>query len=403
MCPSYQVTLEERHSTRGRARLLEEMLRGINDRDAPLQQAWRSHAVEEALDLCLACKGCKSDCPVNVDMALYKAEFRHHFYRSRLRSRSAYAMGLIHWWSRVASRMPRLANFALRHEPMAAVLKWVAAVAPERDLPTFADPTFRDWFFTQHDGSRSGTPVILWPDTFNNYFDTDTLRSTVHVLESAGCMVRVPQRALCCCRPLFYEGMLDLARLKIGEILEVLSADIAAGVPVVGIEPACVGTFRDELTHLFPNDHRAHALASQTFSLPEFLRRLNYQPPTIGGRALLHVHCNEHAVLDADAGHALLRETGLDCERLRSGCCGMAGSFGYEADKYEISRRIGEQALLPAVRAAPGDAMIITDGFSCREQIRHGTAREPLHLAQVLARHIDVVATAQTSRSKISS
>jgi FAD/FMN-containing dehydrogenase/Fe-S oxidoreductase len=384
MCPSYMGTHEEMHSTRGRARLLEEMLRGINDPDAPLQGGWRSKAVEEALDLCLACKGCKSDCPVNVDMATYKAEFRYHHYRRRLRPRSAYAMGLIYWWSCVASFAPRAVNFSLHQEPIASILKRIANVAPERDLPVYARQTFRDWFVRSHDGPCDGDPVILWPDTFNNYFDPPVLRAAVQVLERAGCTVRIPVQSLCCGRPLFFEGMLDLARYQLRRIIDVLEPDIAAGRPIVGLEPACVATFRDELCRLFPDDPRARSLSRQTFSLGEFLDKRDFQPRALSGRALLHVHCNAHAVLEPEADRAVLARTGLDCERLRAGCCGMAGSFGYETKKYGLSRRIGEQSLLPQVRDAH-DAMIVADGFSCREQIRHGTGRAPLHLAQVLA------------------
>jgi Fe-S oxidoreductase len=316
---------------------------------------------------------------------MYKAEFRHHHYKRRLRPRSAYTMGLIYWWSRLASRTPALTNFMLRQEPLATALKRIAQVTPHRQMPAYARETFKRWFFGRHESRMGGEPVVLWPDTFNNYFEPGVLRAAVEVLESAGCAVRVPWRSLCCCRPLFYEGMLDLARAKLAEILDVLAPEIAAERPVVGLEPACVSTFRDELTHLFPNDPRAEKLARNTFSLAEFLQRRDYRPPEATGRALVHVHCNEHAVLDPAAGVSLLQRAGLEAERLRSGCCGMAGSFGYEADKYDISVRIGEQMLLPTVRDAPRDALIVADGFSCREQIRHGTSREPVHLAQVLA------------------
>jgi len=380
MCPSYRVTHEEQHSTRGRARLLWEMLQG-----EVLRDGWRDRHVREALDLCLACKGCKSDCPMNVDMATYKAEFLSHYYAGRLRPRAAYAMGLIHWWARAAALAPGLAN-ALASAPGAgALLKAVAGIAPARRLPRFASQTFSQWF-RRRPVRAGGRRVILWPDTFNDHFFPRTARNAVEVLEAAGCRVELPRAGLCCGRPLYDWGMLDLARRQLRRILDVLRDDIRAGVPVIVLEPSCAAVFRDELLGLFPDDEDARRLAAQTLLLGEFVAR---QVPAEGlprlrGRALVQVHCHQHAVLDRNADDTVLRRLGLDVDVLDAGCCGMAGSFGFERGHYDVSVAVGEHAVLPAVRAAAADTLIVADGFSCREQIEQTAGRRTLHLADVL-------------------
>jgi FAD/FMN-containing dehydrogenase/Fe-S oxidoreductase len=393
MCPSYMVTREEKHSTRGRARLLFEML----ERDAIGQRGWRDESVKEALDLCLACKGCKRDCPVNVDMAAYKAEFLHHYYAGRPRPRSAYAFGLIYWWARLASRVAPVANFVARAPGLAALAKAAAGMAPERRIPRFAGRTFKDWWRARERGRErergqrpDGPRVILWPDTFNNYFHPETAQAAVEVLEAAGRRVVVPETPLCCGRPLYDYGMLRLARRQLLQILDALRDEIRAGTPLVGLEPSCLAVFRDELGRQLPHDEDARRLARQSFLLSEYLEREapGWQPPRLAGRrrkALVQAHCHHHAVMKLDAEQRVLGKLGLEFELLDAGCCGMAGSFGFEkGERYEVSVRCGERALLPAVRQAAADTLIVADGFSCREQIAQGTARRGLHLAQVL-------------------
>ncbi|MCA1827813.1 MAG: FAD-binding and (Fe-S)-binding domain-containing protein [Myxococcales bacterium] len=371
MCPSYMVTREEQHSTRGRAHLLFEMLQGN-----PLDGGWRSPAVKEALDLCLACKGCKGECPVNVDMATYKAEFLAHYYKGRLRPRAAYAMGLIHWSARVASRMPRLAN------AVGALLKPLAGIARQRRLPKFATQTFRDWF-DRRPRPGKGERVILWADTFNNFFHPEILKAAVEVLEDAGCDVIVQGEKLCCGRPLYDYGMLDLARSKLRQILDDLRDEIERGTPVVGLEPSCISVFRDELRGIFPHDADAQRLRRQTFLLSEFLVDRKWKPPPLHRKAIVHGHCHHKAVLGWKKEVELLKQVLPEHEIVDSGCCGMAGSFGYEADKYEISMQVGERRLLPKVRDAPKDTLIVADGFSCHGQIETAD-RKPVHIAQVL-------------------
>jgi Fe-S oxidoreductase len=380
MCPSYRATHEEKWCTRGRAHLLFEMLEGD-----PLTDGWRSEPVREALDMCLACKGCKSDCPVNVDMATYKAEFMSHHYEGRLRSRAAYAMGLIFWWARAASHVPWLANFCLRTPGLSNLFKAIGGIAQQRTLPRFAAQTFRDWFFERPVTDDGRPQVVLWPDTFNNYLHPEPLKDAVAVLEAAGYRVLVPRPALCCARPLYAEGMLDLARRQLTKSMDTLAPWVDRSLPLVGLEPSCIASFRDELPNLFPGDERAHWLGRNTFILSEFLDRIGYVPPPLQRKALVHAHCHHHAVIGLDAEKRLLGKLGLDAEFLDDGCCGMAGSFGFDAKRVDVSLAIGELGLLPAVRAADADTLIITNGFSCRQQIEQCTGRVALDISQVLA------------------
>ncbi|HZQ61234.1 MAG TPA: FAD-linked oxidase C-terminal domain-containing protein [Casimicrobiaceae bacterium] len=382
MCPSYRVTREEKHSTRGRARMLFEMQKG-----EVIRGGWRDPHVRDALDLCLACKGCKGDCPVNVDMATYKAEFMSHHYRGRVRPMPAYSMGLIYWWARAAAHAPRLANAFTQGEALSRITRRLGGLTPERPLPAFASPTFAHWFKREH-RSRSasaGRRVILWPDTFTNHFLPEAGKAAVAVLTAAGCDVVLPKRPLCCGRPLYDWGMLDLALSLWRQTLATLKDDIEAGTPVIGLEPACVAAFRDELANLLPYDENAKRLCKQTFMLSEFLRDIGYRPPRLERRALVHMHCNHRAVMHTDAEEWLLRELGVDYQVPDDGCCGLAGSFGFERHKYELSMKIGEQKLLPAVRGAHPDTLVVADGFSCREQIRHGAQRRALHVAEIAA------------------
>ena len=446
MCPSYRATHDEEHSTRGRAHLLWEMTQGQNRKDAVIRDGWRSEAVKESLDLCLACKGCKSDCPVSVDVATYKAEFLSHYYEGRVRPRSAYAFGNIDLWARLASNAPGLVNLTTQLPFLRDIAKLVAGIPPQRTIPAFGPETFKQWFHrTRETNSRrggrirppreaqragieqrlarerrdspdsTGTPVspwksgpsgprqadqknrasapevLLWPDTFNNYFQPATARAAVEVLEAAGYRVLLPRAALCCGRPLYDFGMLDRAESLLLNFLDELSPEIEAVIPVVGLEPSCVAVFRDELLNLFPHDQRAQALSQQTFLLSEFLDRNSHNAPLpqLHRKALLHGHCHHKSIMKMTAEESLLHRIGIDFQSPAPGCCGMAGSFGFEHDKYDISAAIGELELLPAIRRAPPDWLIIADGFSCREQIAQGTGRHALHLAEVLQMALD--------------
>jgi Fe-S oxidoreductase len=382
MCPSFMVTREEKHSTRGRARLLFEMLSG-----GALEAGWRDEHVKEALDLCLACKGCRSDCPARVDLATYKSEFLSHYYQGRLRPRAAYAMGLIRWWARAGALAPGLANALTGTEPFARLIKAAGGIAPQRRLPALARRTFRSWFRARRGGRGDGPRVILWPDTFNDHFHPQTARAAVVALEAAGYRVEIPDRPLCCGRPLYDWGMLDLARSLLRDLLGAMRPAIVAGTPVVVLEPSCLAVFRDEALNLLADDPDAQRLARQCVSLGEFLQRdaRHAGLPALRRRTVVHGHCHQKAVVGLQGELAVLDRLGVGYDVLDSGCCGMAGAFGFEKDKYEVSMKVGERVLLPAVRAAAKDVLVMADGFSCREQIAQATDRRALHLADVLA------------------
>ncbi|MCW5575815.1 MAG: FAD-binding oxidoreductase [Burkholderiales bacterium] len=382
MCPSYRATREERHSTRGRARLLGEMLRGEIIRDG-----WQSDEVREALELCLACKGCRNDCPTHTDMASYKAEFMHHHYRGRLRPRQAYTMGWIHRWARMASIAPRLVNL-LTHTPgLSALLKFAGGVAQRREIPKFARRSFRKWFSRRKPAAAGARGrVILWTDTFNNHFQPGSAAAAVEVLEALGYTVSVPPQGLCCGRPLYDFGLLDTARGQLRDILDALEDDIRAGTPVIGLEPACLSVFRDELPNLLADDLRAAKLAKQCSLFSDFLMTVpGWEPPRLGGEALVHGHCHQKSVFGMAAEMALLKRLGIQARTAESGCCGMAGAFGFHPKHVEVSVKAAESALLPAVRAADEKTLIVASGYSCREQIAQLSDRKALHIAEVVA------------------
>ncbi|MBI3048083.1 MAG: FAD-binding protein [Acidobacteria bacterium] len=407
MCPSYMATLEEEHSTRGRAHMFFEVLQG-----EVLKDAWNNEHVKRSLDLCLSCKACKSECPANVDLATYRSEFLSHYYETHRRPLEAYAFGLIDRWARLASTAPRLANAAARAPGLSALVRRALHLAPERDLPRFATTTFRRWA-RRHGvrmigkagppprslarwgasgarGAAAGRAVILWADTFNNYFHPDAAVAAFEVLAHAGFDVSVPGGHLCCGRPLYDFGMLDRAKTYLRLVMDALGPQIDAGLPIVVLEPSCASVFRDELRNLFPDDPRAERLRSQTFVLSEFLtKHAPEYSPRLSRTVLLHGHCHQKAIMKMDHEVALLQKTGAELHVPDAGCCGMAGPFGFAADKIGVSKAIGERVLLPAVRCASEDTLIVADGFSCQEQIAQLTGRRAIHLAQALRLAID--------------
>lgn len=316
-----------------------------------------------------------------------RAEFLSHYYTRRLRPKAAYALGLVPLWARPASLVPQLINAATQHPLVSRALKAAVGIAPERPLPAFAARTFRDWFRGRPPAVLDGPRVLLWPDTFTNYFEPHIPIAATEVLEAAGFRVGIPDRWLCCGRPLYDYGMLTLAKRFLRNILDDLRPAISAGVPLVGLEPSCVAVFRDELVSLFPNDLDARRLAQQSYVLAEFLEKQasDLALPELGSRALVQMHCHQAAVVSADAEERVLQRLGLDFEIPDSGCCGMAGSFGYEqGERYEVSMKCAERVILPGVREASEDTLILADGFSCRQQIAQGSNRQPLHLAEVI-------------------
>ena len=407
MCPSFMATGEELHSTRGRAHLLWELMQG-----ELLPNQWQNAAVKESLELCLSCKACKSECPVSVDMATYKAEFLAHHFEHTRRPISHYAFGRIDRIARLASLAPggpTLVN-AINNAPgIRNLIKSRLHIHPSRSFPRFAKPYTRSKasrvprgfsLGSLPNGEQNGASaprvclpsrrpqVLLFADTFNNYFHPQTMAAAHQVLARAGFDVQIPRQHLCCGRPLYDFGLLTTAKQYLLKILDTLAPQLAAGLPIVVLEPSCASVFRDELTNLLPHEPRAAQLRNQTYLLSEFLIKFapEYTPPQIEEKIIVHGHCHHSATMGMHDELSLLKKTGADVTLLDSGCCGMAGPFGFEADKFEISQTLGNRVLLPAVRAAAPTTIILTDGFSCSEQITQNTSTRPLHLAELLAR-----------------
>lgn len=380
MCPSFLVTHEEKDTTRGRAHLLFEMFHG-----GVINSGWRSKEVLDSLDLCLTCKGCKKECPVDVDIATYKAEFLSHYYHHRIRPRPAYMMGLIGFWGLLGSRAPRLANFFSQTPGLSNIAKAVGGIARQRRLPKFAAQTFRQWYAQNRSPrSTSGERVALYTDPFNDCFYPHTLQAACMVLKYWGYDVMIPPGRVTSPRALIHYGWLKLAKAEIRKTLGQLSPFIEEGVPVIFCEPSTASVFRDEVPSLLPTDRDGQRLAKLSYLLSEFVEDKDIQVPKLDGKAIFHGHCHQKAVLNPDAARNILKKMDLDFEEPQQTCCGMAGSFGFEAPHYEVSMKIAELGLFPAIRRAPERTYIVADGFSCRTQIEEGTGRQALHLGELI-------------------
>jgi FAD/FMN-containing dehydrogenase/Fe-S oxidoreductase len=385
MCPSFRATGDERDSTRGRARTLQEMLAG-----GVVADGWRSIAVRDALDLCLACKGCKRDCPVEVDMATYKSEFLYQHYRHRPRPAAHYALGFLPLWARLARMAPGLANRLLAGRRSGAALRRLGGIAPPRPLPRFADRTLRAWWHGA-DRPAGGQDVLLWVDTFTDHFTPGVGRAAVEVLEAAGFRVRLPERPLCCGLTWLSTGQLGIARRHLRRVLDALDPALRAGTPLVVLEPSCAAVLREDARSLLGDDPRVRRLAAATHTLAELLERRApaWRPGPLQRRVVVQTHCHQHAVLGSAADDRVLERLGVEAVRLDAGCCGMAGNFGFEAGHYRTSVAIAELSLLPALRAEPPGTVVLADGFSCRTQIEQLAGRPVLHLAELLRLALD--------------
>jgi FAD/FMN-containing dehydrogenase/Fe-S oxidoreductase len=386
MCPSYRATGLEQHSTRGRARLLWEMLAG-----ALKEEGFQSESVHEALDLCLSCKACKTECPVQVDMAAYKAEFLAQRYKGRLHPLRHYVFGFADKLARFGSVAPALTNAVLTGPVTSSVVKRIAGVAHERELPRLASRSYQQVRSArEQNGSAQARKVLLWPDTWNNYYHPQTLDAAETVLSLAGFHVETPQGHICCGRPLYDFGLLDHARGYLANVLDRVAPQIEAGMPFVFLEPSCASVFKDELLEFFPKDLRAQRLSRQVWLLADLLasEAPEWIPSRLeGAHILIHGHCHHKAVFGGPANEIeILRRAGANVEPIKAGCCGMAGPFGFEAEKFEVSKAIAEDGLLPAVESAGPMTILVADGFSCREQISQLGHKHALHFAEVLAR-----------------
>ena len=382
MCPSYRATKEERFSTRGRSRLFWEMLQG-----EVIKDGWESQELKDALDTCLSCKGCKSDCPAHVDMASYKAEFLSHYHEKNARPRQALTMGRIGDWAPLASNISWLMNGVTQTPVLSNIAKWIGGVAQERGLPKFASKSFRKQFKQAKQARLK--KVILLVDTFCEHFHPEVANAAVEVLAHAGFEATLPKTPLCCGRPLYDFGYLDLAKQKLEIILNAIGDQLNTGngspIAVVGLEPGCMSIFKDELLKFFPDDPRARLLSERVYLLGDFLHEHNYIPPKLDRNILVHAHCHQKSLFGTKGDVALLTALGVKANYIDSGCCGMAGSFGFNPEHIEISKAVGELVLLPAIRSASQDTIILTNGFSCREQIEQETGRQVMHLAELLS------------------
>jgi len=389
MCPSYQVTRDEVHSTRGRARALAEMLRGESVTDG-----WRSKETLEALDLCLSCKACATECPVNVDMATYKAEFLHHHYKGRLRPMAHYAMGWLPLTSRLLEALPgaaRFANWTLGFRPVEELVKRLAGIEPKRRMIHFAPQTLRKWF-TKRQASMSHQvdvdqpTVMLWPDTFNNFNSPGVGQAAVEVLEAMGYRVILPAGQVCCGLTWHSTGQLGMAKRIITQTLDSLGPALDEGLPIIGLEPSCTVMLADEITELLPDDPRAAKLAQQVVTLADVVAAHEGPWPfgEINTKAISQVHCHQEAKGSYGPDKAVLQRLGVDTDIIGSGCCGLAGNFGFEPGHWDVSQALGERELFPKVRTREEATIVLADGFSCRTQVAQGTGADASHLAQIL-------------------
>ncbi|MER5616690.1 FAD-binding and (Fe-S)-binding domain-containing protein [Streptomyces sp. NPDC002215] len=399
MCPSFRATGEEAHSTRGRARLLHEMLAGeageageAGDGNGVITDGWRSTEVRDALDLCLSCKGCRSDCPVGVDMAMYKAEFLHHHYRRRLRPAAHYSMGRLPLWLRLAAPLAPVLNTLARMRPLAALAKRLAGIAPQRTIPVLARQTFTRWL-GRHRGKGPAIPsgdhvVTVWPDTFTNHLSPEVGRAAVRVLESAGRTALLPGRGLCCGLTYVSTGQLDKARKVMRRTLDRMGSTL--GAPLVVLEPSCAATLRTDLPELLPDDPRAAELAASVRTLAQYLEEYapDWRPPRLNRPVTGQTHCHQHAVLGDAAERRLRERAGLTGE-LSGGCCGLAGNFGFERGHWDVSAACAEESLLPSVRASEPGTAFLADGFSCRTQLEQLGGVRARHLAELLAEGLE--------------
>jgi FAD/FMN-containing dehydrogenase/Fe-S oxidoreductase len=396
MCPSYTATRDEKDSTRGRARVLQEMLNG-----GVVTGSWSSPELHDALDLCLSCKACANDCPTGIDMATFKSETLHQTYKGRLRPLSHYTLGRLPQWLRLAAPLAPLLNLAGRIPPLRRAMTTMMGADPRRSLPTLPRAPFR-WSKWSEPGRTAGhqtdgPKVLLWVDSFSDAINPNIPRDALEVLSAAGCDVEIAAPGACCGLTLVSTGQLTAAKAKLRRTLDLLLPHVRDGRTVVGIEPSCIATLRSDLVELLPDDPRAAELSRSVKTVAEFVTSIGWTPPRAGEKLLVQPHCHHYSVMGYDADQALLEAMGCDV-KISEGCCGLAGNFGMEKGHYEVSAKIAQDGVLAKASASP-DRRILADGFSCRTQVRDLADLDSRHLVQILAESLRRSAATQRHRS----
>jgi len=379
MCPSYTATRDEKDSTRGRARALQEMLNG-----GVVSDGWSSPELHEALDLCLSCKACANDCPTGIDMATFKSETLHRTYQGKLRPRAHYTLGRLPQWLRLVGPFARIVNVPGKMTSLRKAMLFAMGADGRRSLPELAAKPFRRLRKNLTQVHRpEGSKVVLWVDSFSDSLSPEIALDAITVLEAAGCDVAIAEPGICCGLTLISTGQLTAAKQKLANTVEVLNPYVEAGYTVVGLEPSCTATLRSDLVELLPQDPAAEAISKQVKTVAELLTILDWEPPQLNRKLLVQPHCHQYAIMGFETDQKLLEKLGCDVE-ISSGCCGLAGNFGMEQGHYDVSAKIAEDGILQKINQSP-DREVLADGFSCRTQITDLDGTGTQHLVQLIA------------------
>ena len=413
MCPSYQATKDEKDVTRGRARILQDLTRGAFHGD------WAAPEVAASLDLCLSCKACGTDCPAGVDMSMYKSEVTYRRYKGRLRPMNHYVLGWLPRWAKLVTTVPAvaaIADRALTIQPLKDLVFRISGLDSRREMTSFTTQRFSRWFKRTYRGDIAGSEpaetssyvagrakqgqknVILWADSFSEYLDPSNAEAMVKVLQSAGFTVRIPSQKACCGLTWISTGQLEGAKKRLRGVLDVLGPAATQGVPIIGVEPSCTAVLRSDLLELLPNDPRAGAVSEMTMTLAELLTDERLGPDDEwfdahsleGLKVITQPHCHQYAVMGYEKDMEVFRRLGCEVQEL-AGCCGLAGNFGMEKGHYDMSVKVAENGLLPALREAEPGTVYVADGYSCRTQASQLADVSGIALAQLIRSAVEPV------------